>query len=166
MGLKKYGKGDWRNISRNFVVTRTPTQVASHAQKYFIRQLSGGKDKRRASIHDITTVNLANTRSTPPDRKGSPDQSACTTILSQSPNSAPNFLWNQSNTNGGPMVFTAERGHTPIYDVNNSYWGHKMQEQKLHRSVDDFNGSYSYIRNQNPNHFQLESVQQHYPHGG
>lgn len=58
LGLKKYGKGDWRNISRNFVITRTPTQVASHAQKYFIRQLSGGKDKRRASIHDITTVNL------------------------------------------------------------------------------------------------------------
>ncbi|XP_071687575.1 transcription factor DIVARICATA-like [Rutidosis leptorrhynchoides] len=58
LGLKKYGKGDWRNISRNYVVTRTPTQVASHAQKYFIRQLSGGKDKRRASIHDITTVNV------------------------------------------------------------------------------------------------------------
>ncbi|XP_010529770.1 PREDICTED: transcription factor DIVARICATA-like [Tarenaya hassleriana] len=55
MGLKKYGKGDWRNIARNFVKTRTPTQVASHAQKYFIRQLTGGKDKRRSSIHDITT---------------------------------------------------------------------------------------------------------------
>ncbi|GER30485.1 duplicated homeodomain-like superfamily protein [Striga asiatica] len=62
MGLKKYGKGDWRNISRNFVVTRTPTQVASHAQKYFNRQLSRGKDKRRASIHDITTVNLNENR--------------------------------------------------------------------------------------------------------
>nr|BAU71547.1 DIVARICATA-like MYB transcription factor [Torenia fournieri] len=58
LGLKKYGKGDWRNISRNFVTTRTPTQVASHAQKYFVRQLSGGKDKRRSSIHDITTVDL------------------------------------------------------------------------------------------------------------
>ncbi|KAL0426266.1 UNVERIFIED_CONTAM: Transcription factor DIVARICATA [Sesamum latifolium] len=45
LGLKKYGKGDWRNISRNFVTTRTPTQVASHAQKYFIRQLSGGKTR-------------------------------------------------------------------------------------------------------------------------
>lgn len=58
MGLKKYGKGDWRNISRSFVTTRTPTQVASHAQKYFIRQLTGGKDKRRSSIHDITTTHL------------------------------------------------------------------------------------------------------------
>ncbi|CAI0411041.1 unnamed protein product [Linum tenue] len=59
-GLLKYGKGDWRNISRNFVVSKTPTQVASHAQKYFIRQqLSGVKDKRRPSIHDITTVNLS-----------------------------------------------------------------------------------------------------------
>ncbi|WOL14942.1 transcription factor DIVARICATA-like [Canna indica] len=58
LGLKKYGKGDWRNISRNFVTTRTPTQVASHAQKYFIRLNSGGKDKRRSSIHDITTANL------------------------------------------------------------------------------------------------------------
>jgi SHAQKYF class myb-like DNA-binding protein len=27
MGLAKYGKGDWRSISRNFVITRTPTQV-------------------------------------------------------------------------------------------------------------------------------------------
>ncbi|OIW16175.1 hypothetical protein TanjilG_18890 [Lupinus angustifolius] len=62
MGLMKYGKGDWRNIARNFVVTKTPTQVASHAQKYYIRQKdSGGKDKRRPSIHDITTVNLAET---------------------------------------------------------------------------------------------------------
>lgn len=67
LGLKKYGKGDWRNISRNFVTSRTPTQVASHAQKYFIRQLSGGKDKRRSSIHDITTVNLVNAKSTSTD---------------------------------------------------------------------------------------------------
>lgn len=57
LGLDKYGKGDWRSISRNFVVTRTPTQVASHAQKYFIRLDSKNKDRRRSSIHDITTVN-------------------------------------------------------------------------------------------------------------
>lgn len=57
LGLEKYGKGDWRSISRNFVVSRTPTQVASHAQKYFIRLNSMNKDRRRTSIHDITNVN-------------------------------------------------------------------------------------------------------------
>lgn len=56
MGLKKFGKGDWRSISRNLVITRTPTQVASHAQKYFLRQESAKKDRKRSSIHDITTV--------------------------------------------------------------------------------------------------------------
>lgn len=38
------------------MVTRTPTQVASHAQKYFIRLNSMNKDRRRSSIHDITSV--------------------------------------------------------------------------------------------------------------
>ncbi|KAJ3682672.1 hypothetical protein LUZ60_012899 [Juncus effusus] len=65
VGLKEHGKGDWRNISRNYVMTRTPTQVASHAQKYFIRQKSANKEKRRPSIHDITTNNLAENRQPP-----------------------------------------------------------------------------------------------------
>ncbi|KZV55274.1 transcription factor DIVARICATA [Dorcoceras hygrometricum] len=55
IGLKTYGRGDWRSISRNVVVTKTPTQVASHAQKYFLRQYSR-KEKKRSSIHDITTA--------------------------------------------------------------------------------------------------------------
>ncbi|KAF8399164.1 hypothetical protein HHK36_015029 [Tetracentron sinense] len=57
LGLDKFGKGDWRSISRNFVISRTPTQVASHAQKYFIRLSSMNRDRRRSSIHDITSVN-------------------------------------------------------------------------------------------------------------
>ncbi|GFS40747.1 duplicated homeodomain-like superfamily protein [Actinidia rufa] len=57
LGLDKFGKGDWRSISRNFVISRTPTQVASHAQKYFIRLNSINRDRRRSSIHDITSVN-------------------------------------------------------------------------------------------------------------
>ncbi|KAH7561260.1 hypothetical protein ACOSP7_016075 [Xanthoceras sorbifolium] len=56
IGLERYGKGDWRSISRNAVVSRTPTQVASHAQKYFLRLNSIKKEKKRSSIHDITTV--------------------------------------------------------------------------------------------------------------
>jgi SHAQKYF class myb-like DNA-binding protein len=79
LGLKKYGRGYWRNISRNFVATRTPTQVASHAQKYFIRlNSSGGKDKRRSSIHDITTANLP----LPDDDRGSPPPSSVLTTTS------------------------------------------------------------------------------------
>ncbi|KAK3434631.1 transcription factor KUA1 [Eucalyptus grandis] len=53
LGLQKLGKGDWRGISRNYVISRTPTQVASHAQKYFIRQSNVSKRKRRSSLFDI-----------------------------------------------------------------------------------------------------------------
>lgn len=55
IGLQKLGKGDWRGISRHYVQTRTPTQVASHAQKYFIRQNNLNKRKRRSSLFDIVT---------------------------------------------------------------------------------------------------------------
>ncbi|KAK8946246.1 hypothetical protein KSP40_PGU010319 [Platanthera guangdongensis] len=56
-GLEKLGKGDWRGISRNFVMTRTPTQVASHAQKYFLRQNNLNKKKRRSSLFDVVITN-------------------------------------------------------------------------------------------------------------
>eukprot|EP00227_Mantoniella_beaufortii_P017770 CAMPEP_0197590556 /NCGR_PEP_ID=MMETSP1326-20131121/11481_1 /TAXON_ID=1155430 /ORGANISM="Genus nov. species nov., Strain RCC2288" /LENGTH=494 /DNA_ID=CAMNT_0043155661 /DNA_START=216 /DNA_END=1700 /DNA_ORIENTATION=+ len=55
LGLQKLGKGDWRGISRHFVQSRTPTQVASHAQKYFIRQNNLNKRKRRSSLFDIVS---------------------------------------------------------------------------------------------------------------
>ncbi|KAL6983580.1 hypothetical protein U1Q18_016964 [Sarracenia purpurea var. burkii] len=55
VGLQKVGKGDWRGISRNFVKTRTPTQVASHAQKYFLRRNNHNRRRRRSSLFDITT---------------------------------------------------------------------------------------------------------------
>ncbi|WVZ95107.1 hypothetical protein U9M48_040909 [Paspalum notatum var. saurae] len=53
LGLNKLGKGDWRGISRNYVISRTPTQVASHAQKYFNRQMNVHRRKRRSSLFDM-----------------------------------------------------------------------------------------------------------------
>jgi len=36
-GLRARGPGNWSVISREYVCTRSPTQVASHAQKYLKR---------------------------------------------------------------------------------------------------------------------------------
>nr|XP_016497840.1 PREDICTED: transcription factor DIVARICATA-like [Nicotiana tabacum] len=59
MGLNRFGKGDWKSISRYYVVSKTPTQVASHAQKYFGRRNSATPpERRRPSINDIQTVTL------------------------------------------------------------------------------------------------------------
>ncbi|KAJ8438143.1 hypothetical protein Cgig2_033022 [Carnegiea gigantea] len=54
LGLKKHGKGKWKRISVEFVKTRLPSQVASHAQKYFKRMGNPAKKpRRRSSIFDI-----------------------------------------------------------------------------------------------------------------
>ncbi|KAF7020722.1 hypothetical protein CFC21_033784 [Triticum aestivum] len=118
LGLKKYGKGDWRNISRNFVQTRTPTQVASHAQKYFIRLSSGGgKDKRRSSIHDITTVHLD-------DQPPSPSQSS---MITQSSAPAPSPATGQYSL---PADTKQHGGANAPYNSPPSY-GMGLQDQGL-----------------------------------
>ncbi|KAM7259642.1 hypothetical protein ACFE04_015383 [Oxalis oulophora] len=66
-GLQKLGKGDWRGISRNYVFSRTPTQVASHAQKYFIRQSNMSRRKRRTSLFDIVACESTDTPVFPPE---------------------------------------------------------------------------------------------------
>ncbi|MQL77109.1 hypothetical protein Taro_009498 [Colocasia esculenta] len=138
LGLKKYGKGDWRNISRNFVVTRTPTQVASHAQKYFIRLSSGGKDKRRSSIHDITTVNMSDT--TPP----SPPQPSAMSMHSRpaaGPSTPDQFsvIVDSNQPNEVPAMFkpppaASQMGGNsfslPSYDI--SSYGLKFDAQNRH----------------------------------
>eukprot|EP00884_Botryococcus_braunii_P016467 jgi/Botrbrau1/3503/Bobra.341_2s0033.2 len=83
LGLGKFGKGDWRSISRNYVTTRTPTQVASHAQKYFIRLNSQTKkDKRRSSIHDITTPTTDMTSPVMGDNRPPPPLLSVLSVLS------------------------------------------------------------------------------------
>lgn len=140
MGLKKYGKGDWRNISRNFVGTRTPTQVASHAQKYFIRQLSCGKDKRRASIHDITTVNLQENHIPLEEYKRSTSPEKC------------KFKWNLPNSESITMDFNQTHGDffmPPRYGGDSFGSGGALQD--------------SYCAPPNLG-FQMQPAM-HYPHG-
>ncbi|KAL9229705.1 hypothetical protein vseg_005143 [Gypsophila vaccaria] len=57
-GLQNCGKGEWRNISKYYVPSKTTSQVASHAQKYFRRiKCKTPIEKRRHSIHDIRILN-------------------------------------------------------------------------------------------------------------
>lgn len=136
LGLKKYGKGDWRNISRNYVITRTPTQVASHAQKYFIRQHSGGKDKRRASIHDITTVNLNDNQTPSPDNKRPSSMDQCNT-LSQHTNSAAMsrtpYQWNQPNNNAAAIAFNHTSGNMFMSPYGLNSHGIKVEDHNFQR---------------------------------
>ncbi|KAK6147747.1 hypothetical protein DH2020_018659 [Rehmannia glutinosa] len=102
IGLEKLGKGDWRGISRNFVTTRTPTQVASHAQKYFLRQASINKKKRRSSLFDLGTdpesVSTNADLNISGEHKKSSDQEYCGDIFKMA--SQKKFIWSyESSTN-------------------------------------------------------------------
>uniref|UniRef100_A0A803M1X8 HTH myb-type domain-containing protein n=1 Tax=Chenopodium quinoa TaxID=63459 RepID=A0A803M1X8_CHEQI len=57
IGLELYGLGAWKSISRWVVLTRSATQVASHAQK-FCNKKNCPKVTKRSSIHNITTVSV------------------------------------------------------------------------------------------------------------
>ncbi|XP_049381388.1 probable transcription factor At5g61620 [Solanum stenotomum] len=58
-GLNFHGKGNWSNIAKDFVPSRTSTQVASHAQKYFVRLLDAKsnsnqrKKRKKSSVFDL-----------------------------------------------------------------------------------------------------------------
>ncbi|KAL5194034.1 Transcription factor DIVARICATA [Glycine soja] len=144
LGLKKYGKGDWTNICCNF--------VGSHAQKYFIRQLSGGKDKSRASIHDKTTVNLTETITTSSEDT---NRSTSPHVLSSN-NSQILLLLHQELVFNGVVTMTLNPGHERIFMSHygaNSF-GVKIEGQNIHES--------SYLGPQTQNMvFQMQQSSQH-----
>ncbi|KAL1334042.1 hypothetical protein HN51_062926 [Arachis hypogaea] len=96
VGLQKVGKGDWRGISRNYVKTRTPTQVASHAQKYFLRRSNLNRRRRRSSLFDITTDSVS---SIPMEEEQIQNGDSVPHSQPLCPAAPEN-----SNTNGFPMV--------------------------------------------------------------
>lgn len=122
MGLQKHGKGDWRNIARNFVITKTSTQVASHAQKYYLRQLSEGKEKRRPSIHDITTIHLKDTTSD--DHKFPTDDKS--TFIPQPDKSInmPKKVLDWNNTDDGSLIMFNSMHNNTFMPFKHEIGGH------------------------------------------
>ncbi|KAH6805736.1 Duplicated homeodomain-like superfamily protein [Perilla frutescens var. frutescens] len=104
-GLEIYGKSDWRSISRNVVISRLPSQVASHAQKYFNRLKSSKKERKRSSIHDITRVSDCITIAYPDINTNNNDNTSLAAAMDYYSNPNTNTLaaidcYNNNNNNG------------------------------------------------------------------
>lgn len=128
LGLQKLGKGDWRGISRNFVQTRTPTQVASHAQKYFIRQSNMNKRKRRSSLFDIVSEAGPTPILEEPATKAVPDMSAPLHQLSLGPNSVyPGIYYDANNPHFRPYLLPPASMAVPIMSMGPASLGASEQ---------------------------------------
>ncbi|XVF51785.1 hypothetical protein PTKIN_Ptkin04bG0212600 [Pterospermum kingtungense] len=121
LGLQKLGKGDWRGISRNYVISRTPTQVASHAQKYFIRQSNVSRRKRRSSLFDIVADESGDTPMASHDLFSANNPLAETQSNDQLPIPPPldeeDESMDSNNSNNGETVPPNLDGAQPCYPV-------------------------------------------------
>eukprot|EP00191_Tetraselmis_sp_GSL018_P019709 CAMPEP_0177591496 /NCGR_PEP_ID=MMETSP0419_2-20121207/8029_1 /TAXON_ID=582737 /ORGANISM="Tetraselmis sp., Strain GSL018" /LENGTH=347 /DNA_ID=CAMNT_0019082243 /DNA_START=109 /DNA_END=1152 /DNA_ORIENTATION=- len=114
-GLKKLGKGNWRGISRYYVQSRTPTQVASHAQKHFMRLNGVTKRKSRFSVLEQVAVSqgLLNANASLP-ASATPSQPETLTTLQEQQRSA-----SSSMPFSGPYTSTVQMptfyGALPVF---------------------------------------------------
>jgi hypothetical protein len=73
-GRTKHGWGSWKEISENFVKTRTPTQVGSYAQKLKLREKSVAQQNvqstSRSSKKLLTSSKVAPAPATAADMSG------------------------------------------------------------------------------------------------
>ncbi|KAK8489792.1 hypothetical protein V6N13_096435 [Hibiscus sabdariffa] len=89
-GLRKLGKGDWKGISKNYIISRTSVQVASHAQKYFLRQ-QRDKKQLRQSLFDMSFQQSDSESESYEYPCGSPSEESDTGSSSQILNRFPHF---------------------------------------------------------------------------
>ncbi|KAJ1261409.1 hypothetical protein BS78_09G027500 [Paspalum vaginatum] len=106
-GLNMYGRGKWKNISRDFVITKTPVQVSCHAQKYFLKKERTNRNQR----YGINDVGLNDTE---PQAQNTSSNSEAVTFSNQAYN--PNY--NGSEVQVVTMNNLTQPWSPPLYNVS------------------------------------------------
>lgn len=81
-------QGQWKQISRYYVPSRTPTQVASHAQKHFLRVTGATKRRSRFSTLEDSAIASGLVASQPHQTPGAGGAEASAVGPAQLPGSA------------------------------------------------------------------------------
>ncbi|CAK9139367.1 unnamed protein product [Ilex paraguariensis] len=64
MGIEMYGRGQWKKISETYLLTRTPSQISSHAQSHFKRN----RKKNLRTINFLEVDNCTTSQTSKPNK--------------------------------------------------------------------------------------------------